>query len=335
MKKIIPIFIAIGILLGFTIKNSQWEFLGRAFYYIINKYVEKLDPQKVAENGIRGMVKKSLSAYIESTIENYKKRETKRLPGLKAFYKSDSMIITNIFSGTDAKNQGIKKGDLIVEIDGFPVRLATPQEALWRLYGEEGSTVTLRVLRKMKILDFKVKRDFPYKDFSIEGKRIEIYRLFRKTVDAIKSEANSRPRIILDLRNFIDGDWKASIALASFFTKEKTAVTIKNGEEKKDLYFMGSYPGKAVVVTDGTCTGACAVLAAILKAGGVPLVSTSEISGGCGLSPIKFEEKRLLLIPTIGIYVNNKDTCKDKIFPSRKTSSKTLIKEASSILERR
>lgn len=335
MKKLIPFFIILALFLGFTLKNAQIEFIGRAFYYILYKYVEKLDPAEVVENGIRGMARKTNSAFIEASIDAYKKRNSLLLPGFQAFYSRDAMIIKEVFRGTDAAKKGIKRGDLLVEIDGFPLRLATPQEGLWRLYGEEGTTVTLRILRKMKIYDFKVIRDFPAKNFVLKKNRLIIYRLFKNTVDEIKKTISSRNSLIIDLRYFVDGDWKASITLGSYLTKKKTTVQLVNGKEIKNFIFRGSFPGRIVIVADSSCTGACLVLAAPLQASGISLLSSSTyLSRGCALSPIKMEQGKFLLIPTIGIKVKGKDICKDKIEVT-KVKEKMLLKEATTRLERR
>ncbi|GEM_PF-2528843 len=335
MKKIIPVFVVLALLLGFSLKNQQVEFIGRAFYYILYKYVEKLEPAKVIENGIRGMAKRAHSSFIESPVETYKNRDKLLLPGFQAFYSRDAMIIKEVFKETDAERKGLKKGDLLVEVDGFPLRLATAREALWRLYGEEGTTVTLRVLRKMKIHDFKVVRDFPRRDFVLKKKRLIIYRLFKDTVNEIKESILNRKKLIIDLRYFIDGDWKASLALGSYLARRKTTVQLINGEEKKSFIFRGNFPGKIVIVTDHSCTGPCLVLAAPLQASGISLLSPSQdLTGGCALSPIKFEQNKLLLIPTIGIKVNGTDICKKKI-KTTMVKEKILIKEARARLEGR
>lgn len=335
MKKLIPLFIILALFLGFTLKNDQVEFIGRAFYYILYKYVEKLDPSEVVENGIRGMAKKANSAFIEASVDAYKKRNNLFLPGFQAFYSRDAMVIKEVFRGTDAEKKGIKRGDLLVEVDGFPLRLATPQEALWRLYGEEGTTVTLRILRKMKIHDFKVLRDFPSRNFILKKNRLIIYRLFRNTVDEIKKAISSRSSLILDLRYFLDGDWKASLALDSYLARDRTTVQLINGKEIKNFIFRGSFHGRIVIVADNSCTGACLVLAAPLQSSGIPLLSPSpQLSRGCALSPVKMEQGKFLLIPTMGIKVKGKDICKDKIKVTR-VKEKMLIKEAAARLEGR
>ncbi len=317
--------------LFFSIEREEINFLGEAFTYIIKYYVEKLNPVKVANDGIRGMVKKEGYALLEGTSREYFKREKLFLPGFQGVYGHDSFVITRVFKGSDAEAKGIKKGDLLVEIEGFPVRLSTHEDVVWRLYGRKNSPVKLRFLRKFKIRDMEVKRDFPPRDFVWKGNRLVIYRLFRSTVDRIEARAFGKKKVIVDLRAFLDGDWRAALSLNGLFPTD-LSLTLKGEGREKTLSFRGEFPGKLVVITNGACQGACAMLVYALYHSGAEILSPAQPPSPCPLSPVKFEDNLFFLLPVMGIYHGEKDACKEKI-KYTKVKKKNLLKEAKKRLE--
>ncbi len=336
MKKIWIVFIIFVIsllFLGLSVKKNNIEFLGRALYDILANYVEEPNPSEVVDDGIRGMAKESNSAFIEAKKEEYLGRYKLKLPGIEGVYIQNSLFVKWVFKGTSAHKKGVRPGDLIVEVDDFPLRLASSKEVLWRLYGEEGSYIRLRGLRKMKIMDFKIIRDFPSKNFRWEKDRLIIYRLFRNSLNKIKKSVNRKGKFILDLRYFIDGDWKSALSLASFLTKG-VKVNINYRKAEKTIVTQGGFKGKFVIITDGSCEGACSILASSLKAGNHPILSPEKLSHGCALFPFSFEEGKILLIPAFGIKINGQDPCRGEI-EVVKTKNDQLLKEAKLRLERR
>ncbi len=317
--------------LSFSIEREEVEFLGKAFSYIIKYYVETLNPADVANNAIRGMVKKEGYAFLEGNPKDYERRGRLYLPGFQGVYGNDAFVITRVFKGTDAEAKGIKKGDFLVEIGEFPVRLSTHEDVLWRLYGRMGSSVKLRFLRKFKIIDLEVKRDFPRQDFRWEKNRLIIYRLFRNTVDEIEATALGKKRALVDLRFFVDGDWRAALSLNGLFPSD-LSLTLKGEKEAKFLPLRGAFKGKVVVITDGTCVGACAMLCYVLSSTGAEVLSPVQPPSPCPLSPVKFEENSFFLLPLMGIYHKGKDACKEKI-KFTKVKEKDLLQEGLKRLE--
>ncbi len=315
----------------FSIEREDVDFLGEAFTYIIKYYVEELNPQKVANDGIRGMVKKEGYGFLEGTPKEYSKRSKLFLPGFQGVYGHDSFVITKVFKGTDAQAKGIKEGDLLVEIEGFPVRLSTHQDVLWRLYGKKNSPVKLRFLRKFKIRDLEVKRDFPPRDFLWKGNRLVIYRLFPSTVDRIEATATGKKKVLLDLRFFLDGDWRAALSLNGLFPSD-LSLTLKGEAGEKKISLRGEFPGKVVVITNGACQGACAMLIYALSHCGAEILSPSQPPSPCPLSPVKFEDNLFFLLPVVGIYHGEKEACEEKI-KYTKVKEKDLLKEAQKRLE--
>ncbi len=315
MKKKISLLatiLAAALVFSFTLKKDEFEFLGRALYYIINDYVEEVNPAQVVENGIRGMVQREGYAFLKGRPEDYSRRFQLKLPGFQGVYSREAFVITRVFKGSDAEKKGVKPGDLLVEVEGFPTRLLTHQDILWRLYGPGESRVRLRFLRKFKIRDLEVVRDFPEKDFLWEGDRLIIYRLFSHTVDEIGESLMDRKGVLVDLTSFVDGDWRASLTLTSLFPSDLELV-FKGEKEERTVQLRGEFKGKVVVITDGSCVGACSMLVYALSLSGAEVLSPEQPASPCPLSPLKFEDDNFFLLPLMGVFHKGKDACKEKI----------------------
>ncbi len=334
MKRKLPVLILLpvaALLLFFTLEKEEFEFLGRALYYIINDYVEEVNPARVVENGIRGMVQKEGYAFLQGSPGKFSRRAGLRLPGFQGIYAREAFVVKKVFPGSDAEKQGIKPGDLLVEVEGFPVRLSTHPDVIWRLYGPQGTRVSLRFLRKFKIRDLKVVRDFPREDFRWEGNRLIIHRLFPKTVDRIGFSIGNRRRVLVDLTGFLDGDWRSALTLTALFPSDLD-LDFKGEKEEKTVHLKGEFPGKVVVMADETCVGACSMLVYALSLSGAQVLATAQPQPPCPLSPLKFEEDNFFLLPLMGIFHRGKDACQEKI-KFTKVEEKNLLKEALKRLE--
>ena len=81
--------------------------------------------------------------------------------GVEILYTEDGILIKDVLSGGSAQEAGLRGGDLIVAVDGAPCVPAGEEDRLL-LLGEEGTKVTLTVLRDGQARDYGLTRRAVY-----------------------------------------------------------------------------------------------------------------------------------------------------------------------------
>ena len=81
--------------------------------------------------------------------------------GVEILYTEDGILIKDVLSGGSAQEAGLRGGDLIVAVDGVPCVPAGEEDRLL-LLGEEGTKVTLTVLRDGQARDYGLTRRAVY-----------------------------------------------------------------------------------------------------------------------------------------------------------------------------
>ncbi len=154
---------------------------------------------------------------------------------------------------------GVKRGDVIVEINKEKIINMTAIEALQKIHGEPGTSLTLTILRKdSEPLDIKVKRELitnaPIKS-SLDD-RIAYIRLSHfnsQSADNLKKVKDDLTRqvqehggkeatlqgVILDLRDNPGGTLDQAVLVTSLFL-DKGAIVHVAGREKNDLKTFNS-----------------------------------------------------------------------------------------------
>lgn len=316
-------------------RNSNYlEIFGRAIYYIKNFYVESVNPAELIENAIRGMTKKAspVAGYVKGDLEQFRLRSVFFHPGIIIYPQLERMIVLRVVKGSDAYEKGLRRGDIITKIENVPTRLLSLWEANWLLYGKKGTDVSLKFFRRGEEKEVKVKRDFPIHDFYWrERDLLEIYRIFPETVVALKDSLKGKNKLIIDLRFFFDGDWKAAIELASLFIpNQEITLKTRNREFKKKI---GSrvFSGRMILISDTNCIGACAIFSGILAASGVKLLG-KDAKAGCGWLTVNLFENSFLIVPDSEIIINGHKLCRDGV-KAIKVAEKEILKEARRKLE--
>lgn len=126
------------------------------FYSLIRElnlfYVDTIEPQKLIEKGINAMLA-SLDPYTEfiseSELENFRFQTTGEYGGIGALIRrsGDFTVIAEPYEGFPAFNNGIRAGDLILEIDGKSVKNKEVSQVSEMLKGTPGTSVQLLIRR--------------------------------------------------------------------------------------------------------------------------------------------------------------------------------------------
>ncbi len=259
------------------------------FAIIKNDYVDEVDSKQLVYGALRGMLA-SLDPHSQfmdpDTYNELKVDTTGEFGGLgiEITIKDGLLTVVTPIEGTPAWQEGIKAQDHIVKIDGELTRDITLLEAVKKLRGRPGSSVSLTVLREGedKLLDFKIVRQIikirDIKEARILEDNIGYIRLvefrqntseeFRKAMQKLKSQAMDA--LILDLRNNPGGLLEAAVKVTeSFLEKGKLIVSTRGRKGNQNMEFNSKSRKPdldlplVILVNHGSASGSEIVAAAL------------------------------------------------------------------------
>lgn len=136
---------------------------------VSQKYVDKtkLDPQKMVYGAISGMVSAIGDPYTVFLPPTQNKQAKEQLNGnfegigAELGFKDQNIIVVAPIAGSPAEAAGIKGGDYIIKVNGESTEGWTLPQAVGKIRGPKGTTVTLNILhdKAKSPQDIKVVRD--------------------------------------------------------------------------------------------------------------------------------------------------------------------------------
>ena len=131
------------------------------------RYLGNIDEDALIDGALKGMVesvgdvyteyytKKELSEFTATTLGNF--------VGIGIYMQSDiendTITIISAMPDTPAEKAGLKMGDQILKVDGVEYKAEQIDEMASHVKGEEGTEVTLTILREGETLDVTIKRE--------------------------------------------------------------------------------------------------------------------------------------------------------------------------------
>jgi carboxyl-terminal processing protease len=215
-------------------------------------YVEEVDEKELVYGAIKGMLN-SLDPHSSFMTPEYFKEmqiDTKGEfggLGIQIGIKDNILTIIAPIEDTPAFKAGVKAGDKIIKIDGETTKDITIHDAVTKLRGQKGTSVTITIVREglEKPLDIKIVRDI-IKLKSVKHKIIDekigyikLTQFQEKTAvdlrEALKEiTKNGISSLVLDLRNNPGGLLKGAVEVSSLFLPpEKMVVYIKGRDGEK------------------------------------------------------------------------------------------------------
>ncbi len=269
-------------------------------------YVSEVNPKKLVEGAIKGLLGSMdpHSGYLDP--EFYKELQVQTTGefgglGIEITIREGVLVVVSPMAGSPADKAGVKSGDLIIKIDGDYTRDLTLVDAVRKLRGPKGSTVTIAVQRQgaKGLLEFAIMRDNivveSVTDRSLgEGLGyMRVSQFMEKTTDAAKkalkelagsSSGKGIRGLIIDLRNNPGGLLNQAVSFSDLFLHEGVIVyTDGRIESQKQKFFAherGTEPDyPLVVMVNGGSASAAEIVAAALKDHGRAVVVGSQTFG--------------------------------------------------------
>lgn len=233
--------------------DQFWEFtamFSEIYNEVQNKYVEEVDSKKLFEGALQGMflTLDPHSQYMDPDSYSQLEKDTEGAfsgVGLHITIRDGVLTVIAPIPGSPAAKAGVRPWDRIVEIDGKKTEGITILEAVKKLTGPAGTTVTIKVYREGEP-DFLT--------FTLVRKNIKIESVYYKMLDdkigyvrvAKFSDATSRDLrkaieffkeknakgMILDLRFNAGGLLKEAVEVSNLFLPKGKLIVSTKGRMK-------------------------------------------------------------------------------------------------------
>lgn len=222
-------------------------------------YVDTLNPEKVIQNGVNGMLALTdpyTEYYPEEEVSSLKEMITGKYGGIGAairyYKKKDRIAVIEPIEGMPAAEAGVKAGDIILSVGGKDMVRGDlkPQEFSEKvseaLRGEPGTSFILKVLRPLKndstVMEFKITRKnirnnpVPYYGMvhdsigylALSGFTDNCAKDVKKAFIELKDKGAKA--LILDLRDNGGGSLQEAVDIVNFFIPKGKDIVVTKGK---------------------------------------------------------------------------------------------------------
>ncbi len=217
-------------------------------------YVDTLDPNEVVGNGINSMLR-SLDPYTvyypEDKQKDLKMMLTGKYAGIGALirynYQLGRVCIDEPYENMPAAEVGLRKGDVILSIDGEDMTKKTNDYVSEHLRGESGTTFELKIHRPStnKDMKFKVTRrliqlpSIPYYGVQANGFGYLNLNSFTEGCGKevrnaiIEMKKNGMKGLVFDLRGNVGGSEMEAVNIVNCFVPKGKLVVSNRGKVKR------------------------------------------------------------------------------------------------------
>ncbi|MBI4336740.1 MAG: S41 family peptidase [Chloroflexi bacterium] len=270
-----------------------------------SEYVDRggVDPSRLAEGAIRGMLQTLGDPYSQYLPPDHYRMELQDFQGSfsgigSELYQRDGRLILVPLPNSPAERAGVRPGDVVLTVDGADAAGWTALDAVGRIRGPKGTSVSLRVqhLGVAEPTEITVVRDtvqlesvsYYITDDSFAYIRLAAFydnsdEALRKALQEVQNQ--SVRGIVLDLRDNPGGFLATAVSVASEFLSNGLVVyEVDGGGHRTD------WPVRAggvaldvpmVVLVNGRSASASEVLAGALRDHGrAKLVGTTTLGKG-------------------------------------------------------
>jgi carboxyl-terminal processing protease len=280
------------------------EVIADALEQIRSTAVEPPTEQALVRGALRGIVKVLKKSddpyalfYSPQGYRNFQELTTGKFSGIGVWVRprSGRLEVVSVLPQTPARRAGLERGDVITRIDELPVSGMSPDEAVARIKGREGTSVDLTVDRGGDTLSYTITRasiDLPNLKAGFTPERFGYVRLFgfaRHAGDQLRAQVRrfvqaGAKGMILDLRDNGGGLFSEGVDVASVFI-ENGEVVVYREKDSEDVVYEAE--GDAfqdvplvVLVNSGTASASEIVAGALQDRGRAIIVGTRTYGKG-------------------------------------------------------
>lgn len=227
-----------------------------AYNKILSEAVEPPSEKALVRGAIKGMVEvlkrnddPYALFYTPRGYRSFQELTTGKFSGIGVWLKQKGpdLEIVSVLPDTPAQAGGLRRGDIIRDIDGEPVDKLTSDDAVALIKGPEGTEVDLLIERGGTDMDFTLTRaeiELP----NLISKRLDgdlgYVRLFgfaRGAGDQVHEEIEAMiddgiKGVVLDLRDNGGGLFQEAVGVASTFIEDGEIVTYRERSEEDLVY---------------------------------------------------------------------------------------------------
>lgn len=267
----------------------QLDLFGDVFEQVRSKYVDSVDDGELMEAAIEGMLS-SLdphSSYLNpnafSDMEISTSGEFGGL-GIEVTMESEMIKVVAPIDDTPASRAGIVSGDLISHVDGLSIIGMTMSDAIDKMRGPEGTSITVTILRgDLAPFDVTLERATIAIE-SVRSREIENFGYVRIATFSRKSDSGVQKAmaqlhkslgsgmegLIIDLRSNPGGLLDQAVAVTDAFL-ERGEIVSTSGRQPRDSQRHNARAGDLaeglpiVILIDGGSASASEIVAGALR----------------------------------------------------------------------
>jgi carboxyl-terminal processing protease len=275
--------------------DLDYSSVERVYDTLRKSYDGKLSVEELLDGLKAGLASASGDPYTEflstKDAEEFNEGLTGSFTGIGAELGKDenAIIIVSPISGFPAEKAGLKPKDIILEIDGKSAYNLNITEAVKKIRGEEGTKVTLKILRgKSEQKEFTITREvitIPSVESKILDGNIGYIKLSRFSEDTVgltkkaaeEFKSKNVKGVVLDMRGNPGGLLDAAVGVSSVWVPRGKNILSerRGGLEVKTFEATGGsilYGVKTVVLIDEGSASASEITAGALKDNGVATI---------------------------------------------------------------
>ncbi len=295
MKKALLLIAVLALSTGlFAFKSDffevakQMEIYTTLFKELNMYYIDEINPAQLTESAINNMLEELdpyTRYYDEQGVEEVRINSSGEYSGIgaEARYYDRKLVISEVFEGYSAEEEGIKVGDQVLKIDDVEVSDFDSERVINLLMGVPDSEVNLLINRNGIEKSFTIKREKilvdPVPHFQMVSDDIGYIafdRFNNKASSSVKNafvdlKSKGMNKLILDLRGNPGGLLSEAIDITNFFVPKNEVVVSTKAKLKKwsEVYRTRYEPIDldipVVVLIDGRSASASEIVAGSLQ----------------------------------------------------------------------